>query len=36
VRSPGPELGQHNEEVYIGVVGLSQQEFDDLQGEGVI
>ena len=36
VRTAGPELGEHNEEVYVGVVGLSQQEFADMRGEGVI
>jgi formyl-CoA transferase len=36
VRSPAPELGQHNEEIYLDLVGLSQQEFDDNVGEGVI
>jgi formyl-CoA transferase len=36
VRSPAPELGQHNEEIYLDLVGLSLQEFDDNVGEGVI
>jgi formyl-CoA transferase len=36
VRSAGPELGQHNEEVYLEYVGLSRQEYDDYVGAGVI
>jgi hypothetical protein len=36
VRSAGPELGQHNEEVYLDYVGLSRQEFDDYVDAGVI
>jgi formyl-CoA transferase len=36
VRSPGPELGQHNEEIYLEFVGLSRQEYDDYVGAGVI
>jgi formyl-CoA transferase len=36
VRSPGPELGQHNEEIYLEYVGLSRQEYDDYVGAGVI
>ena len=36
VRSPAPELGQHNEEIYLEYVGLSRQEYDDHVGAGVI
>ncbi len=36
VRSAGPELGQHNEEVYLDYVGLTRQEYDDYVGAGVI
>jgi crotonobetainyl-CoA:carnitine CoA-transferase CaiB-like acyl-CoA transferase len=32
----GPCLGQHNEQVYSEVLGLSAHEIDELRGEGVI
>jgi CoA:oxalate CoA-transferase len=32
----GPELGQHNDEVYGGLLGLSTSEMDQLRREGVI
>ena len=31
-----PCLGEHNDEVFSGLLGLSQQEIDDLREEGVI
>ncbi|WP_030909287.1 CaiB/BaiF CoA transferase family protein [Streptosporangium amethystogenes] len=36
VRSAGPALGQHNEEVYRGLLGLTEAEFIGLSAAGVI
>lgn len=36
VRRPAPELGQHNEEVYRGLLDLGWAEMEALQKEGVI
>ncbi len=32
----GPELGQHNDEIYAGLLGLSASEMDKLRRDGVI
>ncbi len=32
----GPALGQHNREVYMGILGLGEQEFDELTRKGVV
>ena len=36
VRSPAPTLGQHNHEVYGGLLGFSAEEIDALEADGVI
>ncbi len=36
VRWPGPELGEHNDEVYRGLVGLSIEELETLHKAGVV
>lgn len=36
IRMPAPLLGQHNEEVFCGLLGLSKRELDILKEEGVI
>ena len=36
VRSPGPELGEHNDSVYREVLGLSREEIDRLRSAGAI
>jgi crotonobetainyl-CoA:carnitine CoA-transferase CaiB-like acyl-CoA transferase len=33
---PGPELGEHNEEIYVGELGLSKAEVAGLEGAGII
>jgi hypothetical protein len=34
--SPGPLLGQHNDEVFRGELGLERRELEVLVGEGII
>ena len=36
VRSPAPTLGQHNREVYGGLLGLTGEDIDGLESSGVI
>ena len=36
LRTPAPTLGQHNESVLGGILGLSSDELRDLEAEGVI
>ncbi|MCS7206323.1 MAG: CoA transferase [Dehalococcoidia bacterium] len=36
VRQPAPTLGQHNQEIYCNLLGLSPQTLEGLQAEGVI
>lgn len=36
VRSPGPALGQHNEEVYGELLGFGREELDALKADGTI
>jgi crotonobetainyl-CoA:carnitine CoA-transferase CaiB-like acyl-CoA transferase len=33
---PGPELGEHNREVYVGELGLSEEELERLEAAGAI
>ncbi|KPK90977.1 MAG: hypothetical protein AMJ94_08065 [Deltaproteobacteria bacterium SM23_61] len=34
--SPAPSIGQHNQEVYGGILGISDAEMEKMEGEGVI
>ncbi len=37
IRHPGPRrVGEHNEEVYLGRLGLAREEFDRLRADGII
>ena len=36
IRRPGPLLGQHNEEIYCGLLGHSPEELAQIKSEGVI
>ena len=36
IRTPAPLIGQHNERVLCGVLGLSAEELSELEGDGVI
>jgi len=36
IRLPGPELGQHNEEVYGGILKLSAEKISELTAKGII
>jgi formyl-CoA transferase len=36
IRTPSPELGQHNEDVYLGLMGLDRSRYDQLRAQKVI
>jgi len=36
IRTPPPTLGEHNREIFAGILGLSDAEIDQLAGEGII
>jgi crotonobetainyl-CoA:carnitine CoA-transferase CaiB-like acyl-CoA transferase len=36
IRKPSPTLGQHNRDVYIGKLGLSEEEYNSLLKDGII
>jgi crotonobetainyl-CoA:carnitine CoA-transferase CaiB-like acyl-CoA transferase len=36
VPSGAPRLGEHNKEVWCGVIGLSEAELEDLTARGVL
>ena len=36
VRAPSPELGQHNDEVYLELLQLERARYDDLRARRVI
>ncbi len=36
IRSPAPELGQHNEAVLKGLLGISDSRYQELQDQGII
>jgi CoA:oxalate CoA-transferase len=36
IRTPSPKLGEHNEEIYTGLLGLSQEKLAKLKQEGTI
>ena len=36
IKHAGPEIGAHNEEVYLGELGLSREELEELRGRGVV
>jgi formyl-CoA transferase len=35
VRTPGPELGQHNEEIYKGLLGYTDERIAELTASGI-
>ena len=36
IRSPSPELGQHNDEVYLDLLQLKRERYDELKSRKVI
>lgn len=35
-RTPAPRIGEHNEEIYCGIMGFSKEELSQLKDEGII
>jgi formyl-CoA transferase len=35
IRTPAPELGQHNEEVYKNLLGLSDEQLAEMKEKGI-
>ena len=35
-RDPAPEIGEHNDKIYSGLLGFSKDEIEKLKSEGVI
>ena len=36
IRTPAPAMGQHNEEVYLGLLGMARERYDALAARKVI
>jgi formyl-CoA transferase len=36
IRTAGPDLGEHNDEIYRGLLGFDDARLDDLKSRGVI
>jgi formyl-CoA transferase len=36
IRAPAPAMGQHNEDVYLGLLGMTRERFDSLAARKVI
>jgi crotonobetainyl-CoA:carnitine CoA-transferase CaiB-like acyl-CoA transferase len=36
VRAPSPELGEHNEEIYLDLLALDRARYDELRARKVI
>lgn len=36
IKWPGPDLGQHNEEIYKGLLKLTEEQFNDYSDQGII
>jgi crotonobetainyl-CoA:carnitine CoA-transferase CaiB-like acyl-CoA transferase len=36
IRTPSPQLGEHNEEIYVGLLGLSSEKLERLKAEGTV
>jgi formyl-CoA transferase len=36
VRSPSPALGEHNEQIYLRILGMSRERLDDLRSRNIV
>ena len=36
IRTPSPELGQHNDEIYLGLLGMAPERYEQLKQRKVI